>query len=65
MLRPEPHRPDRTAQCADDDLADGITRTLREAGFSRMRRHIASGQVIASAYLPRLGHRRSTERASG
>jgi hypothetical protein len=50
----------RSAAEADTDLADGITRTLRGAGFSRLRLRIAGDRVIASASLPRLGSRKST-----
>jgi hypothetical protein len=50
----------RSAAEADDDLADGITHTLREAGFSRPRLGSAGGRVIASAHLPRLVRRRPT-----
>ncbi len=50
----------RSAAEADDDLADGMTRALRAAGFSRLRLRVAGGRVIASAYLPQLDSRRST-----
>jgi hypothetical protein len=42
----------RSAAEADTDLADSITRTLREAGFSGLRLCVAGGRIIASAYLP-------------
>lgn len=55
----------RSAAEVHDDLADGIARTLREAGFSRLRLRIAGGRLIASACRPRLGAQRSTRHASG
>jgi hypothetical protein len=54
----------RSAAEVDDDLGDGMTRTLRDAGFSGVRLRIAAGRVIASAYRPRLGARRSMSRVS-
>jgi hypothetical protein len=50
----------RSAAEADDDLADGIARTLREAGFARLRLRTAGGRIIASGSLPRLNRCRST-----
>jgi len=55
----------RSAAEVDDDLGDGIARTSREAGFSRLRLRIAGGRLIASACRPQLGAQRSTGHASG
>lgn len=55
----------RSAAEVDEDLGDGIVRTLREAGFSGLRLRSAGGRVIASAHRPRLGAQRAMRRASG
>lgn len=50
----------RSAAEVNDDLGDGIARTLREAGFPGLQPRIAGGRVIANAYRPRPGAQRPT-----
>lgn len=54
----------RSTTDVDDDLGDGIARTLRAAGFFRLRLRTSGGRLIASAHRPRSSARRDARAAA-